>query len=156
MATVNLKISVIALAIGMFALTSCGGNANKKQGKMETYEIGDTKIKATQQRDTWPSNQYTKLLPKPEIAISETYVGKIGDQELFSVHFDKPSLEQVKVYVEQLKKEGWTVTPIAETTKNYSMEIKNATGYEGVVLWQDMYDDPQKVQSSLSIGKTTE
>jgi hypothetical protein len=39
MKRVNFKISVIAMAIGMFALTSCGGGSKTKDGKIDAEKV---------------------------------------------------------------------------------------------------------------------
>jgi len=78
----------------------------------------------------WPDNEFTKLLPKPDFAM--TAANTSGDT--FSVGFASVTVEQVKAYVEQVKSKGFTVDPDLQDENVmgivvYTYEAKNADGY---------------------------
>jgi hypothetical protein len=79
----------------------------------------------------WPENEFTKLLPKPDFALTAASADNGG----FTVAFTGVTLEQIKDYVEQVKTKGFTVDPDVQNTEAagmtiYSYTAKNATGYE--------------------------
>jgi predicted small lipoprotein YifL len=79
----------------------------------------------------WPDNEFTKLLPKPDFAL--TAANTSGNT--FSVGFASVTVEQVKAYVEQVKAKGFTVNPDLQDENMmgivvYSYEAKNADGYK--------------------------
>ncbi len=78
----------------------------------------------------WPENEFTKLVPKPDL---ELIAATSNDQE-FAVLFEKATIEQVKEYAEKIKGAGFTLE--AETADSTSMGIqvftyqaKNSAGY---------------------------
>ncbi len=78
----------------------------------------------------WPENEFTRLLPKPDM---ELLAASTNEQE-FTVGFKQATVEQVKAYVEQVKVKGFTVDPMTsdQTVGElviYSYTAKNADGY---------------------------
>jgi predicted small lipoprotein YifL len=79
----------------------------------------------------WPDNEFTKLLPKPDFAL--TAASTTADE--FSVAFTGVTVEQMKAYVEQVKAKGFTVNPDLQDENMmgivvYTYNAKNADGYE--------------------------
>jgi hypothetical protein len=79
----------------------------------------------------WPDNEFTKLLPKPDFAL--TAASTSGNT--FSVGFASVTVEQVKAYVEKVKEKGFTVNPDLQDENMmgivvYTYEAKNADGYK--------------------------
>ncbi len=78
----------------------------------------------------WPENEFTKLLPKPDM---ELLAASENEQE-FTVGFLNATVEQVKDYVEKVKDKGFTVD--AQTSDQtvgdmviYSYTAQNDAGY---------------------------
>lgn len=79
----------------------------------------------------WPDNEYTKLIPKPGFAILAAGTESDG----FSVTFSNATAEQIRAYVEEVKKAGFTENQ--EVTDQefagmliYSYTASNSSGYE--------------------------
>lgn len=113
----HLILSTSLLLSALFLLTACGGGSSgQPSGKAETK----TEAKATKGGDKWPDNEYTKLLPKPEITVSSASVGTFADGETFAANFASGTTrEQFKAYIEQLKASGFTVKVEVDTDSTY-------------------------------------
>jgi predicted small lipoprotein YifL len=79
----------------------------------------------------WPENEFTKLLPKPDFALTAAS----ASNDSFTVAFSGVTLEQTKDYVEKVKAKGFTVDPESQDMEvagmvTYSYTAKNADGYE--------------------------
>lgn len=128
------KFLVSLLAVVMcFVLTGCGDKENTKDG--ENNNQGE-KQQIEEQGKSWPSNEYTNLIPKPEGATitdeSEIdnvyYVGHNIDLEDWTI-------EECKAYAEKLKEAGFT-TPgsgqssvvVTDTKSTYSFGAENEDG----------------------------
>lgn len=84
--------------------------------------------------ENWPENEFTKLLPKPDL---ERY-GPNGDDSFFSVAFADATVEQIREYAEKVKEAGFTVDPevidgeiMGMTMFSYS--ASNGAGYTATV-----------------------
>jgi hypothetical protein len=101
MVKINFKISVIALAIGVFAV-SCGGGGSKQNaaqsgGKAKTETVGNQ----------FPSNDLTAVIPKPTVGEFEsTKDGSSGNIRRFVI-FMTWTVDDAKSYANTLKGEGW-------------------------------------------------
>jgi predicted secreted protein len=78
----------------------------------------------------WPDNEFTRILPKPDFAVS--FAQEINDG--FTVMFSA-NIDQLKAYVEQVKAAGFTVGAYTQDTEImgmaiYSYNAKNADGFE--------------------------
>ncbi len=78
----------------------------------------------------WPENEFTKLLPKPDMEL----LAASTNEDAFTVGFKDATLDQVKAYVEQVKAKGFTVDSETSDQKVgdmviYSYTAKNADGY---------------------------
>lgn len=122
-------------------MTACGSGENKKEsdadkaGKEIMEELGiDIKETVT---ENWPSNEYTKQVPEPDIDIKVSGTAKLGDNEVFSTTFaDGTTKEQIKGYVEKLKSAGFTIEASESGADEYYMfNAKNNTGYDVLVSW---------------------
>jgi uncharacterized protein YxeA len=84
----------------------------------------------------WPDNEFTKLLPKPDFALTAANTSSND----FSVAFTGVTVEQVKDYVEQVKAKGFTVNPDLQDENMmgivvYTYEAKNADGYKVTITF---------------------
>ena len=82
-----------------------------------------------------PENEFTKLLPKPDFALTAAS----ASNDSFTVAFSGVTLEQTKDYVEKVKAKGFTVDPESQDMEvagmvTYSYTAKNADGYEILVF----------------------
>jgi hypothetical protein len=94
-----------------------------------TYEGADGEV--GQYGGDWPENEFTKLLPKPDFALTAASTNANG----FTVAFTNVTAAQLKAYVEQVKAKGFTVDAETEDQEVmgiviYSYTAKNADGYE--------------------------
>ncbi len=89
---------------------------------------------------SWPDNEFTKLLPKPDYAV----MAASTTEQQFSVSFADMTVEEVRAYAEEVKEKGFTVD--AEITDQefeglfiYSYRAQNADGYIVTVTYTDGY-----------------
>jgi len=83
----------------------------------------------------WPDNEFTKLIPKPDFAVSIA----VSDEETFSITFNDATIEQIKTYAEKVKQAGFDkeqdLTDMeAMGMVVYSYEAKNTDGYKVTVF----------------------
>ena len=81
--------------------------------------------------NTWPDNEFTRVLPKPGISFSVI----VSSKDEFVLVFTGAALDDIKAYAEQLKAAGFTID--ADTTEMevlsitvYTYKARNAGGYE--------------------------
>lgn len=79
----------------------------------------------------WPNNEYTKLIPKPDFEIVITTTSEEG----FSASFQNVTVAQLKDYVNQIIKKGFTVDSTTTDEEMlgmavYAYEASNAAGYK--------------------------
>ncbi len=86
----------------------------------------------------WPDNEFTKLLPKPDLPL----LAANTTEDDFSVAFQNVTVEQIRDYVEKIKAKGFNVN--AEITDQevmgivvYSYQAENADGYAVTVTFTD-------------------
>ena len=121
---------VLCLAAAMFA-TSCGGNASKKQaadGATETKT--EAKAPAKVAEAGWESNDYTKQVPKPDIAIMSA--GESGTS--YGVNFNNATLEQVKAYAAKVKAAGFDKGASENDGERYYFNAGNAAGWNVMIM----------------------
>jgi hypothetical protein len=134
MKKVNFRNSVIAMAISLVMVSCGGGNSSKKQADnlaTEAEKKAESVVAAKNVSSGWESNEYTKLVPKPEIAINAAGESSMG----YSADFNKPTLEQVKAYVEKVKAAGFNVGAYESNGDMYSYTAKNADGWKVLISW---------------------
>ncbi len=69
--------------------------------------------------DDWPENEYTKKLPKPDFEISYTSVDDSG----FTVVSESATVDELRTYVEKLKKAGFNVDPEVQDMEVYGIVV---------------------------------
>ena len=69
--------------------------------------------------DDWPENEYTKKLPKPDFEISYTSVDDAG----FTVVSESATVDELRAYVEKLKKAGFNVDPQVQDMEVYGIVV---------------------------------
>ena len=113
-------LSTSLLLAALFLLAACGGGGGGGQSSAPGKAGTKTEAKATKGGNKWPDNEYTKLLPKPEITVSSASVGTFADGETFAANFASGTTrEQFKAYIEQLKASGFTVKVEVDTDSTY-------------------------------------
>ena len=110
-----------------------------------TWTITDADGTVSQYGGTWPDNEYTRLLPKPDFKL---IAYSVEDGE-FSVAFSDATVEQLKSYVEKVKAKGFTIDVevmdenvmgidiysfTASNSSGYSVDIASSYGYCGLSL----------------------
>lgn len=93
----------------------------------------------------WPENDFTKLVPKPDLELFAAST----DAEEFTVAFNNATIEQVKEYVTKVKAAGFNLNEevedqemmgmviysfYAESSSGYSVEIFFASGTTGMTI----------------------
>jgi hypothetical protein len=115
---------------GSVIITDSEGNMSI-QNPDGTWTYKTTDGEQSQYGGNWPDNEFTKLVPKPDLAVLATNT----TEDEFGVVFSEATLAQVKAYTEEVKKEGFTVEPetneqIISGVQIYSYTAKNEDGYE--------------------------
>lgn len=82
----------------------------------------------------WPDNEFTRIIPKPDIEIAMTVV----DEYSFTVAFGSMTKAQATDYVEKLKDAGFTIDAYVTDQEMYGMAIytfsaANAAGYSATL-----------------------
>ena len=93
----------------------------------------------------WPENDFTKLVPKPDLELFAAST----DAEEFTVAFNNATIEQVREYVTKVKAAGFNLNEevedqemmgmviysfYAESSSGYSVEIFFASGTTGMTI----------------------
>lgn len=95
-----------------------------------TWVIKDEDGGEGQLGGSWPDNEFTKLIPKPDF---ELYAANT-DAESFSVAFTSATIEQIKDYAAKVKAAGFNINEEVEEQEVmgmviYSFTAENADGY---------------------------
>lgn len=124
-------VCILAIAL-CFALSGC----DKEKNDSDNKDKSGSNQQLNEQGTSWPSNEYTDLIPKPEGATiydeSEIdnmyYVGHNIDLEDWTI-------EECKAYAEKLKQAGFTKPSagmssvvVTDTEKSYSFGANNSAG----------------------------
>ncbi len=115
---------------GSMTIVDTNGGDTIIQNPDGTWTIKSDDGTIGQYGGNWPENEFTKLLPKPDM---ELLAATTNEQE-FTVGFLNASLDQVKAYVEKVKAKGFTEDAQINDQKFgdmviYSYIAKNADGY---------------------------
>jgi hypothetical protein len=136
MRTMVKTVAILAVSTMMFA--ACGGNASKKQGENAAADIAteaEQQVKeATEAKSvsaSWENNDFTKQVPKPDIAITAAGESRVG----YSANFNKATLEQVKAYAAKVKAAGFNVGATERDGDTYMFDAKNAAGWSVLISW---------------------
>ena len=86
----------------------------------------------------WPANEFTRLVPKPDISVYEASADASG----FSADFSVATIEQIKAYAEKVKKRGFTLgaEEIDQSIGGcifYSFSASNANGYSVEIFFSN-------------------
>jgi len=76
----------------------------------------------------WPSNEYTKLVPKPVFTVTGTFV----EDGVFIASFAASDIDTYKSYVEELRGAGYTINETVEDYSSMDMYIFTASNIDGV------------------------
>ncbi|MDR1641509.1 MAG: hypothetical protein LBT59_17590 [Clostridiales bacterium] len=95
------------------------------------YGLGDS-YQGAEDGD-WPSNEYTKIIPKPSFPVDIEGGGM--DDEDFTIVFRGASIDEIKAYAEEIKEAGFVLDPETDEFQVgsfdfYNYEAKNEAGYE--------------------------
>ena len=105
-----------------------------------SLEIEATEGEIEQLDGNWPENEFTKQVPKPELQPTAANT----QEKSFSVAFVDAKVEDIRNYVEELKKAGFTVDAANKDVEvfgvvAYAYTASNGNGYKVEVTYaQDM------------------
>ena len=85
---------------------------------------------------SWPSNEFTALIPDPGFAI----LGLSASEDEFTAAFQNASVDDIKAYAEKIKAKGFTVDPEEQDREVagmtiYTYEAYNDDGYYAKVFY---------------------
>lgn len=110
-----------------------------------TWTVKDPDGGEGQLGGSWPDNEFTKLVPKPDFALGAA----AGDRQEFSVVFMNATIEQMCGYTDKVQAVGFTVgaevedqelmgmvvyTYSASNAAGYRLEIYSAAGISGLTI----------------------
>ena len=110
-----------------------------------TWTVKDPDGGEGQLGGSWPDNEFTKLVPKPDFALGAA----AGDSQEFSVVFMNATIKQMRGYTDKVKAAGFTVgaevedqelmgmvvyTYSASNAAGYQIEIYSAAGISGLTI----------------------
>jgi len=109
--------------------TATGETVTQNPDGTWTIDDGSGNGGAVNMGGDWPDNEFTKLLPKPELGVSMAAVAGNSFQAILAA-----TMEQTKDYAEQVKAKGFTIDPQTEDQEVMGMVIydysaKNPDGY---------------------------
>ncbi len=107
-----------------------------KQNPDGSWDVVNEDGSVGQLGGNWPDNEFTRLLPKPDM----TVMAVVTEEEDCNVLFSNATIEQIKAYAEQVKAKGFTIDVELEDQEIMGMVIytysaKNAQGYEVMVSY---------------------
>lgn len=148
-------VLVLTILIGALTLTGCGEKTNNGG----TVTNGGNSNNSDEV--SWPNNEYTKLIPKPEEAV--IYSEKAIDNVYFLGHnitLEDWTIEECKVYAEKLKDAGFTEpgagasdVVVTDTDSMYSFGAKNS---DGVYVTVGAYSGNNSGSISIQVTKDDE
>ncbi|MDR1720243.1 MAG: hypothetical protein LBR67_09050 [Dysgonamonadaceae bacterium] len=129
----SFKTGLMILTLALFAV-ACGSKDKQKDPISSLEKEITKKLDAKQTQSAgWPDNEYTKVLPKPDIKCGASGSSVLG----FSVTFDKTTIEKVKEYAEKVKKAGFTANAFESGGDSYMYSAENEAGYSVLLSWAD-------------------
>ena len=84
-----------------------------------TWTVKDPDGGEGQLGGSWPDNEFTKLVPKPDFALGAA----AGDSQEFSVVFMNATIEQMRGYTDKVKAAGFTVGAEVEDQELMGMVV---------------------------------
>ncbi len=91
-----------------------------------TWTIKDEDGNESIYGNVWPDNEWTRLLPKPTMAVTATW----ADEDGFSAAFTDVTVDMVKNYAKQLEAAGFNVDPeVIDMSGMYMFSARNKDGY---------------------------
>ncbi|MBQ2101091.1 MAG: hypothetical protein II477_08475 [Lachnospiraceae bacterium] len=88
---------------------------------------------------SWPDNEFTRLVPKPDFALAG--LSSSGDE--FTAVFQGIGVEQIKEYAEKVKAMGFTIDAEEQDQNVYGIVVYNYSAYN---------DDGYQVEVSFTSG----
>lgn len=136
----NAKALALALLMVMaLALAGCGGNSGSSgsgsgSGSGTSQNSGSSAAAAD---FDWPDSEYTKAIPKPDVAPDSL---KVDDDRLYAT-FDEAEYKEVRQYGDKLKAAGVTVDlNIFDEPEEYGMYMYmggTGSGYFVDLQWKE-------------------
>ncbi len=124
---------VMFAASAMFTVSSCRNKAKKAEAELEQQVADKVEelVEDVEISTKWTNNDYTKLVPKPEMEVIAAGESELG----YSASFSNATVEQVKNYVAKLKDAGFTVNAFENDGEIYSYPAQNADGYSVAITF---------------------
>ena len=122
-------------ADGTMVYTDADGSLTiqKPDGTWE-YRSPDGESASVQFGGNWPENEFTRLMPKPDF----DFLAAVETDGEYVVAFVNPTIDQIKAYVEEVKKAGFNISEDLSDMAvagmvMYTYTAKNSAGYEVTV-----------------------
>jgi hypothetical protein len=108
------------------------GSSRKRKAESSTAKQKQ-ETKAITSSDTWPGNEFTELIPQPSFSVK--IEGGGIDSHDFALVFQGASIADIKAYVEEIKKAGFSLDVATDEfqvmgLQFYDFEAENKDGYE--------------------------
>ena len=110
-----------------------------------TWTVTDSDGYSAQFGGNWPENEYTRVVPKPDLQLTAAS----AHDDSFAASFESATVSEVKAYAEKLKAAGFTLDPeeqdqelsgmviytyTASNEDGYTVEIFYASGMSGITI----------------------
>ncbi len=120
------KILILTIFATSLLAVSCG--SRNKQQKAEQDKLTEEVMEIADIKDVsagnWVDNEYTKMVPKPDMTVSQSAGTGFGYSVVFS---GATTRDQMKAYAEKLKEAGFNVDPrTSDDSDMYTFWAKNA------------------------------
>ena len=90
-----------------------------------TWTMQDKDGSSAQLGGSWPDNEFTRLVPKPDF----TLAGASTEEDTFTAAFQSVEVDQVKAYANQLKARGFTVDADEVDQNAYGVTVYTYSAY---------------------------
>jgi hypothetical protein len=117
---------------GSVVITGADGSISI-QNPDGTWTYRDTDGGFAQIGGEWPDNDFTKLVPKPDIVIAAT----VTENNEFTATFSGATLEQIEAYIEKVKAVGFE-GEYSEAAGMSGFDGANAQGYNINIIYSEM------------------
>jgi hypothetical protein len=132
-------MATIAACLATIMMVSCGGRSTSGADKQAQAIVNDDGIRDTVV-ETWPDNEYTKQLTKPDIDIKVSGIADMGRLQMFSLTFaDSTTKAQVIACTEKIKADGFTnkATETDSGNRYFMYRATNSDGYTVFISWTE-------------------
>ena len=124
---------------------SSGSDASESTTAAEAEETASTAVDAPAETmasvaetgSEWPDNDCTKPIPKPDFATVISYVYSEADG--FSANVKDVTPEEIRTYIDEVKKLGFTNSPVTEDTNYGGFDVISYEADNGEYIFKIGY-----------------